>query len=203
MDDSLILAIEVDEPNVVQMLVDFGADLFKRDEEGRTPLMIACKISEKSIAVLINDSSYLNLVDNSGWTALIHLIIMGKQRNKEELVKLLLKKGADPNIKDLTGKTALMWVARYTKFQSSERIIKILLKYGADPNIGDNLGFTALMQAIMSFHSSTEKTIRILARKSDLSVQDNYGDTVLDNLKKMNTPISKKLYNIVASTFPD
>lgn len=203
MEDSLMLAIEVDEPKVTEMLIDFGADLSRRNTEGRTPLMIACKKSEKCITALINDSADINLTDNSGWTALMHLIITGEQTNKEDLVKLLLKKGADPNIRDLTGKTALMWAARYTNFQSSVKIVKILLKYRADPNIGDNLGLTALMHATMSFQSSTKETVRILAKKSDLLVRDNYGDTVLDNLKKMNTPLSKKIYDIIISAISD
>lgn len=89
---------------VETLLLDAGANLNARDDEGRTALMHASGFGyAEAVRLLIEHGANLNLKDNNGRTALMHaaagLYI--------DAIPELLRNGADLHARDLDGKTAL------------------------------------------------------------------------------------------------
>ncbi len=126
--DELFEAVKKNNLRQVKELVNKGANINTKKDNGATLLMyaenieIAKYLAEKGIDI--------NAKRNNGTTAL----------STENIVKLeyLLQKGINVNEQDETGTTALGWSTNTEK-------IKILVKYGADFEIKDNWGRTPLM----------------------------------------------------------
>lgn len=110
------------------LLLDYNADYnkgsinesntsyFKTQNEGNTPLMVACWHGRKKFVnkLLEMPEICLNQQDGNGYTALMKCAIQRARRKKagkeytvqEDLYKLLLSKGADPLIRDRRNRTA-------------------------------------------------------------------------------------------------
>jgi len=108
-------------PEIVQMLLDKGANPNLPDKFGKTALHHAVSIRPKPkvINMLLEKGANINLQCKSGWTAL-HIAAQG---SKSKIVEILLQNGADPNLQDRYGRTALDLVGTYPE---SNKIIKIL-----------------------------------------------------------------------------
>jgi hypothetical protein len=90
----------------IQLLLDSGASVNMRQNNGMTPLMIACKEgSEKVVEELIRRNADINAQDVMGWTPLIWSVHHSKH-GKMEIILLLLNAGADVSIKCGRGQTA-------------------------------------------------------------------------------------------------
>jgi ankyrin repeat protein len=68
---------------------------------------------------------YINRVDVSGSTALVHAVWPGNY----QIIAMLLATGADPNIQNLRGNTALHFACE----RNFRTLIKLLIRHGADP----------------------------------------------------------------------
>ncbi|MCL1876307.1 MAG: ankyrin repeat domain-containing protein [Synergistaceae bacterium] len=91
----LIFAIESHNTEVVKALVQAGADVNMKDNEGMTPLMIAAKSIFKEheiLSVLIRSGADINAKNQNGLTA---LILAGNAGN-QEAISILADNGADP-----------------------------------------------------------------------------------------------------------
>lgn len=74
-----------------------------RDENGRTPLMLAVQANAVPLAQeLLAQAAAPNAVDRDGQTALMQAVL----QNNPETVRLLMEKGADPALADKTGRRA-------------------------------------------------------------------------------------------------
>ena len=88
---------------IVKVLLEFGADVNYKTEEGITALGRASVSGDsKSVRLLLEHGADVNVRDNEGWTP---LMIASNLGNKE-VVKVLLEAGADVNIKNNENKTA-------------------------------------------------------------------------------------------------
>lgn len=90
---------------MIQLLVEFGADVNARNNQYQTPLMMAVGAPkpEECIRLLVTFGADVNLFDRRGDTALHKAAFYG--RNEE--VRLLLEFGADPAILNLQEMSAL------------------------------------------------------------------------------------------------
>jgi len=87
---------------LIDYLIENGADVNRRDRDGNTALYFACGVEERMERIL-NAGADINYKNNKGETALIEAARLNYPITTEQLLKL----GADPNIKDSLGLDAL------------------------------------------------------------------------------------------------
>jgi ankyrin repeat protein len=88
----------------IRFLLDKGANVNAKDNEGRTPLMIASRAGIPLIVgFLLNRRAQTNVQDKTGWSALMY----AAEANRTEVIKVLVQNGADLKLKNSKGQTAL------------------------------------------------------------------------------------------------
>jgi ankyrin repeat protein len=135
---ALILAAEKGYAEVVKALLDKGADINVRSDDGSTALILAAEEGHEDVVkALLDKGADINLQSKDGSTALI----LAAEEGHAEIVKALLGKGADINVQcDDDGSTALILAAE----QDHKEIVKLLIRHGADPSIENKKKKTAL-----------------------------------------------------------
>jgi len=138
---------------IVQILLDKGADPNLQDTRGDTALYLATEQNSLEVVQLLLDKrANPNLQNKYGETAL-HIAV---EEENAEIVKLLLEKGANVDLQDRDGHTALSLAT----IRDDSEMVQILLKaYVNAP------GYTPLMMAIQNM--SPEEMIRMLLHKGD------------------------------------
>lgn len=103
-----LASIEYENLEMIKYLLEKGADINVKNEDGSTALMTASMYGNlEIIKYLIENGADINSKDNDDSTALIYASKWGNL----ETVEYLVKNGADINIKDIENKTALDWAA--------------------------------------------------------------------------------------------
>ncbi len=170
------------------MLLDKGADPNRADNNGATPLLIACQEGHLAIAKkLLDKGADPNKADNNGATPLF----VACQEGHQAIVEKLLDKGADPNRADNDG-FGLLHTASY---ETSGNVLSFLLKkFGKDKiNQTANGGFTPLHHASApqstctsqcegacdSLAGNTEGVQILLDNGAQIDVTDEYNKTPL------------------------
>lgn len=130
---------------IVRLLVESGADLETRDEEGDTPLMQAASYGQTEIFnFLVARGARINVREKRGMTPLIAAACacaVATMNSTYDIMKILVEKGANVNASAHDGTTALMQAAGSPDGAPS---VKLLLSKGADPMAKDNQGRTAM-----------------------------------------------------------
>ena len=82
--------------DILDLLIEYKADVNEQDEIGLTPLMVAAFIdSAYHVEYLLEHKADVQLIDETGYTAL-HLAIQNiNDRGNITIAKLLLEHGAD------------------------------------------------------------------------------------------------------------
>ena len=141
----LIEASKGDHKEVVQILLNAGADIDRGDKSGCTPLIWAADHHYyETVKLLLGAGADVNKADTIHGKAPLYKVTYVNY--SVEVAKLLLEHGADPNQADKKwGRTPLHnAVVLYTHVQPQSHVtdmIKILIKGGADPrrkNINNN-----------------------------------------------------------------
>jgi ankyrin repeat protein len=159
-------------PEIIAALIEAGADVNGRDNDGETPLTLAARYSDnpKVVAALIEAGADVNGRDGDGETPLMRACYY----NYPEIIAALIEAGADVNARDDNGKTPLMRACYY----NYPEIIAALIEAGADVNARDNDGKTPLTLA--AEYSDNPKVIAALIEaEADVNARDNYGETPL------------------------
>ncbi len=117
----LHIAVKARDLAWVGFLVQKGARIDLKDNQGDTPLMAAARIGNIEAArILISRGANLNVSNSAGETPLIAAV----QRRDLAMTRLLLSQGADPARRDTgTGLTARDYAVRDGR---SESIIKLI-----------------------------------------------------------------------------
>lgn len=128
--------------DTVSVLLQAGADVDARDENGLTALMLAH--SPRMVNLLLAHGAKVDLRTKDGSTTLMFDAISFRTGQ----LKALLTAGADVNARDNDGKTAFMCAVDSLADVPDEAAVKALLAAGADVNARDRQGKTALRYAL-------------------------------------------------------
>jgi len=122
-----------------------------KNDNGFTPLILACYRGNNEVAkFIIDNSNTINTSSDIG-SPLMASVVKGNI----VMVELLLQKGANPDITDSNGLTALIYA---TQFQNKVAI-ELLLKYKANKVLKDKEGKTAFEYAAFG---NNEEIINLL-----------------------------------------
>jgi ankyrin repeat protein len=159
----------------VKLLLEKGADVNARDNEGWHPLQLAAKRGDVEIVkLLLGNGADVNATNNYGVTALESAAYRGYLN----VVKLLLEKGADVNAKDVDKTAALTGAAK----AGQTNVVGLLLDKGADINATNWSGDSVLMTAVEE--GKIEVVRLLLARGANVNAEDMMGHSALDEAKK-------------------
>jgi len=182
--------------NRVKELIDAGADINAKDNNGRTVLNLAVEeghtdvvkvliangvdlndgslhgaaaLGYKDIAnMLINAGAYVNdRSDELGYTPLMSAAL----RENPEIIELLIANGADINARCVEMNTPLIYAAIYGCPKNAE----VLIANGADINAKNNNGQTALMFAALNEHVEVARLL--IDAGANVNAKDNNGKT--------------------------
>jgi len=172
---------------LTKALLDRGADVNARDEQGTTALMSAAMYGyPATVQLLLERGATINLADDESYvlvggsfgTAKAPLgrrtaLQYASEFGNVQIMRMLLKQGADTNVRNGYGQSLVMEaVASGTTTQ-----LRLLLTSGADVNATDKDGDTALMYAVNSGYLDT---ISLLVQHgADVNARNKKGETAL------------------------
>ena len=126
-------------PDMIELLVDDGADVNVRDYDGETPLLNAVFTGNTSIArKLIELGADVNIPNHSSNDAAIHLAVAF---DNTEILPLLIDKGADYKARNNYGRNILHIAARIGGARTAA-VLSDLRLVGVDTSLKDEEGKT-------------------------------------------------------------
>ncbi|XP_062582484.1 ankyrin repeat domain-containing protein 50-like [Saccostrea cucullata] len=129
-------------PELLSLLIEYGADLNCQDDNGLTALMgaVLYKRDRDRTKILLENGAYVNLQNKDSQSALHYACF----KQNHEAVSLLIEYGASINAKDVHGLTPSHIACELL----DEETLDLLLNNGADINVIDNMGFTPLLRLL-------------------------------------------------------
>ena len=157
-------------PEVIETLIDKGANVNAKNKDGSTALTKAAfNPNPEVIKTLIDEGADINAKNKDGYTA---LMFAAPFNQNPEVIKTLIDEDADVNAKNKYGYTALIQAAL---FNQNPEVIKILINAGTDVNAKSKSGSTALMFAASS-QKNPDAVKALLKAGADANVIDNDGN---------------------------
>lgn len=159
-------AVEEKCEEIVEILLEYGADVNYCPQNCPTPVILAAKRGYSEILkILLKYNPNINFRAQTGYNALDYAC----QLRRAECVDLLLQFGADPNAETVSGSTVLLFAVK----RKSTRILRSLLKWGANPSL-------LTLQLACFFRSKEVVDLLLKFGKSlDVNYQDESGRTLL------------------------
>ncbi|OUM58897.1 hypothetical protein PIROE2DRAFT_64118 [Piromyces sp. E2] len=198
----LLFACEKEKEEIVEYLIENGADIDKGNNTGDTPLIISCKKGNDNIVnYLINNGANINKENEDGDTPL--MIAFNKEN--EDLIETLIENGADVDVENKKGDIPLIIACQ----KNNEDMVDYLIENGADVNKENINGDTAIMKVCENGSEKLEKNILEMAaginndyNESPMfwSINSN-NESIFDILFKKRLEITKKNKNKSNSYF--
>jgi ankyrin repeat protein len=150
------LALSNGSVGATKLLLDNGANVHFRDDNGQTPLHRASDGNHVDVMrLLLQHGADVDVQDN-GYSTALHL---ASDLGGLEAVRLLLENGANPNIRNDKDQTPLHLASEWNHVER----IRLLLKCGADIDVQDSDHSTPLHLA--SYHKSFEAAQLLLEHR--------------------------------------
>ncbi|NNF84361.1 MAG: hypothetical protein HKM29_04310 [Deltaproteobacteria bacterium] len=169
----LFLAAVFDQPEIVRLLLDSGADMHAANRFGAMPFHQAAYAGHRRIVeMLLERGEKVDMKDGDDRTAL-HLTAWN---NRHEIALLLIEKGARVNTGDSAGKGATP--LHYAAALGSADVARILLEHCANIDTMAMEGATPLHLAVSR---KKAKLVRLLlAYNAEVTRKDGNGRTAID-----------------------
>ena len=177
---ALVFAAEAGDEKVVKFLMEKGAKIDLKNNDGESALMRAIYYNNVEVVEqLLEHGAQPNQTNKEGMTALVYacsnFLNKTTKRKQMSIVKLLLKHGAQINF---DGQSALL----HTATEGNYEIMEILLKHGAQVNMQNNEGRSALTFA------RVQSTVQLLLdHGAQVDLQDNDGNSALMHACKVDS----------------
>ena len=181
----LMQAVQGGQVDIVQWLINRGADVNAQNKDGLTSLHFASSVSDDKIGrmcvdILVAAGAKVNVQDNRGNTPLMSATMNGNM----ECIEALSLNGGDFSIQNDDGVTPLKYVLlhiedTFGKNIDGENLAKSLLKNGADINETNDYGDTLLTQLIISGNRTQKVVDFLLNNGMDANKQNREGFTPL------------------------
>ena len=164
-------AVRSGNAEIVDVLIESGADLDKGDQAGKTPLSHAAESGNVELTGrLLAAGADVNKRDLVGGNSVLWAAGLGSA----DTLRLLVASGGEVEVKDINGLSPLAWAAQTGKTES----MQILIDGGADVNATDNLaGESILMRAARS--GKTDSIKLLLDNGTDLGKKTKLGANAL------------------------
>jgi ankyrin repeat protein len=193
----------IDDGAKLRVLVDAGADVNVRSEDGRTPLYIALERTRIADVLKPLVEHGVNLTSERGQAD--PLSAVSRNCDMDSVKLLVVQKPYDGKyppaaltaaaagdclaemqlmIEKGMSKTALNDAFRSAALNSREEILSALLMAGADVNAKDAGGATALMRAAHSDYTDAARIEWFLDHGADVTAHDRNGNTALKEAKR-------------------
>ena len=162
---------DVSKPEVAKVLLDKGADVNAKNDNGDTPLHRARDL--EMAKVLLDKGADVNAKNNNGDTPLHEVVgSMSPSAARDKLVTMLLENKADVNAVNNDGLTVLGVLEG--EGDLSGNVVNILMEHGLDPNVaGLRGGNTILHLAIV--RDDKEMVQLALEHEADPNIKNRYG----------------------------
>ncbi len=122
---ALMVACLAGQAEIARDLLDYGARVDMRDNDGRTALMEACMAGDKDLVImLVERGGDVHAESSHGTTPLLAACISGKP----EVIRILLERGADVNTPNCYGTTPFVEAVASGCAES----VELLRRWGAD-----------------------------------------------------------------------
>ena len=148
---ALIYASRLNNPSIVQALLDKGADVNYSHETCDSPIYQAANLGNLEVVKLLTQNGAKMDVEVNRKSPLLAAI----SSRKKSIVQFYLENGGNANKVSEGGSTILIYAAS----RSSPSIVWLILDHGADINAAENSGFTALMGAAASGNVEIVRTL--------------------------------------------
>ena len=157
---------------IVEVLIQNGADVNAKDIDNRTALMRASYNNYNEIVeLLLQNGADVNVKDiDSRTTALMEASLRGNK----EVMEVLIQNGADVNAKCSNDWTALM----FASYNGYEECAELLIQNEADVNAKTNNGGTALMLALIKCRKNVVQLL--ISKGADVNMKDNKGHNTIE-----------------------
>eukprot|EP00112_Aurelia_sp_Birch-Aquarium-sp1_P016715 Seg381.32 transcript_id=Seg381.32/GoldUCD/mRNA.D3Y31 product="Ankyrin repeat domain-containing protein 63" protein_id=Seg381.32/GoldUCD/D3Y31 len=173
---SLHAAIINDRLHQVRMLLGVGVRVDVKDEQGRTPLMVACFMTNKKrrqvvCDLLLGSGANVDLMDKFKRTLLMYACAT---RNIFLLKELTEYVEIDLNKKDKDGNTCLMYAA----IEGDVEVVKLILEpfemYGISLDKRNKCGFTAYLLALKNGNVECAQILKDKGASTNMFDLENY-----------------------------
>lgn len=182
-------------PEMCALLIKYVANPDTRCDTGETALHMSCNLQLVAISeLLIKSGANVNLQDFEHEFTPLHYTITF---NNKELTKILIEAGADPNVQDVFGNTPL----HYAINENSSGSISLLLESAETKNVINlnlwNIDGKIHLHLLLEHERSNirDEIMTIILNGSNLSIQDNEGNTCLHYL--LRDDLWKESYHIL------
>jgi ankyrin repeat protein len=183
---ALFDAVRSGNKEMLQLLLDAGADVNARDNEGNTAIMNTyTQATAEIVRMLTNRGADVNAKDKDGNTALISMAVF----DNYEVLQAFIDAGADVNAANKEGVTALMRSAKDRQLKN----VKLLLTADADINLKDKDGWTALTYAQKNNDAKIVLAIETFRKFGESALNKEQRITQLNAIKRC-TDTSDKSY---------